>query len=74
MSPVQVVRSVRLRQVHHALLDTEFCSNNGLQSVSDVSQYFGFASRSQFTKYYKIELMETPGRTLMRRRHQEKNF
>ena len=74
MSPVQVVRSVRLRQVHHALLDTEFCAKNGLQSVSDVSQYFGFASRSQFTKYYKIELMETPGRTLMRRRHQEKNF
>ena len=47
MSPVQVVRSVRLRQVHHALLDTEFCAINGLQSVSDVSQYFGFASRSQ---------------------------
>ena len=39
-------------------------------NVSDVAQYFGFASRSQFTKYYKIELMETPGRTLMRRRYQ----
>ena len=74
MSPVQVVRSVRLRQVNHALLDTEFCLKNNLFSVSDVAQYFGFASRSQFTKYYKMELMETPGQTLSRRRHEEKNF
>ena len=74
MPPVQVVRSVRLRQANHALLDTEFCAKNGLQSVSDVSQYFGFASRSQFTKYYKIELMETPGQTIIRRRYKEKFF
>ena len=74
MSPVQVVRSVRLRQANHALSDAEFCLENNLFSVSDVAQYYGFASRSQFTKYYKIELMETPGQTLSRRRHEEKNF
>ena len=74
MSPVQVVRSVRLRQVNHALLDTEFCLMNGLSNVSDISQYFGFASRSQFTKYYKKEMLETPGQTLSRRRNEEKSF
>ena len=74
MSPVEVVRSVRLRQVNHALLDTEFCLMNDLSNVSDVAQYFGFASRSQFTKYYKIEFLETPGQTLSRRRNEEKSF
>ena len=73
MSPVEVVRSVRLRQVNHALLDTEFCLMNGLYNVSDVAQHFGFASRSQFTKYYKMEFLETPGQTLSRRRNEEKS-
>ena len=74
MSPVEVVRSIRLRQVNHALLDAEFCLTNGLCNVSDVAQYFGFASRSQFTKYYKMEFFETPGKTLSRRRNEEKSF
>ena len=74
MSPVEVVRSLRMRQVNHSLLDTEFCHANGLSSVSDVAQFFGFASRSQFSKYYKIEFLETPGQTLSRRRKDEKFF
>ena len=74
MSPVQVVRSVRLHQVRHALLDVEFCTQNDIQSVSDAAKYFGFASRSQFTKYYKLEFMETPGQTLRRRRNEEQFF
>lgn len=37
MSPLQVLRSVRLHQVRHALLDAEFCIENNLCGVNGVA-------------------------------------
>ena len=74
MSPLIVVRTVRLHQVRHALLNAEFCLKNNLSSVADVARYFGFASRSHFAKYYKSLFMESPGETLANRRKMEKFF
>ena len=74
MSPVEVVRSVRLHQVRHALLDTEFCMQNNLDGVIDIADYFGFAGRSHFARYYKQQFLETPRQTLVARRHNEKKF
>ena len=74
MSPVEVVRSVRLHQVRHALLDTEFCMQNNLDGVIDIANYFGFAGRSHFTRYYKQQFLETPRQTLVARRDSEKKF
>ncbi|WP_250394857.1 helix-turn-helix domain-containing protein [Synechococcus sp. MU1655] len=74
MSPVEVVRSVRLHQVRHALLDTEFCIQNNLDGVIDIANYFGFAGRSHFTRYYKQQFLETPRQTLVARRDSEKKF
>lgn len=74
MSPVQVVRSVRLHQVRHALLDLEFSVEKNLNGVVDTAEYFGFVGRSHFAKYYKSEFMETPRQTLNHRRKAEQIF
>ena len=69
MSPVHVVRSVKMHQVRHALLDPEFCDRNNIKGVVDVAQYFGFSGRSHFARNYKNEFMETPRQTLRRSRN-----
>ena len=74
MSPLQVVRSVRLHQVRHALMDTEFCIENNIHSVSDVASHFGFVGRSHFARYYKQEFLEMPSQTLSNRRHADHAF
>ena len=74
MSPVQVVRSVRMHQVRHALLDVEFSEKHNLKGVVDTAEYFGFIGRSHFARYYKNEFMETPRKTLTHRRNKEKTF
>ena len=74
MSPVQVVRSVRMHQVRHALLDVEFSEKYNLQGVVDTAEYFGFIGRSHFARYYKNEFMETPRKTLTHRRRAEQTF
>ena len=74
MSPVEVVRSVRLHQVRHALLNAEFCVQNNLDGVVDIADYFGFSGRSHFTRYYKRHFLETPRQTLAARRDSEKQF
>ena len=74
MSPVQVVRSVRLHQVRHALTDVEFSAQNNLNGVVDTAEYVGFVGRSHFARYYKHEFMETPRQTLALRRKSEQIF
>lgn len=74
MSPVQVVRSVRLHQVRHALTDVEFSALNNLNGVVDTAEYFGFVGRSHFARYYKNEFKETPRQTLALRRKSEQIF
>jgi AraC-like DNA-binding protein len=74
MSPLQVVRSVRLHQVRHALMDIEFCIENNIHSVSDVASHFGFVGRSHFARYYKQEFLEMPSQTLSNRRHADHEF
>ena len=74
MSPVQVVRSVRLHQVRHALTDVEFSAQKNLNGVVDTAEYFGFVGRSHFARYYKNEFMETPRQTLALRRKSEQIF
>lgn len=74
MSPLQVVRSVRLHQVRHALLDAEFCIENRLSGVSDIAAYFGFLGRSHFSRYYKNEFLEMPRQTLSVRRDSQQTF
>ena len=74
MSPVQVVRSVRLHQVRHALMDVEFSAQKNLNGFVDTAEYFGFVGRSHFARYYKNEFMETPRQTLALRRKSEQIF
>ncbi len=74
MSPIEVVRSVRLHQVRHALLNTEFCIENNLDGVVDIATHFGFVGRSHFARCYKQHFLETPRQTLASRRANEKFF
>ena len=68
MSPVEVVRSVRLHQARHALLDAEFCKKNNLNGVIDIANHFGFSSRSHFSRYYKKCFSESPRQSFSTRR------
>ena len=74
MAPVQLIRSVRLHQVHHALLDVEFSEQHNLHGVTEIAEFFGFVGRSHFAKYYKNEFLETPSQTLARRTKAERIF
>ena len=74
MSPLQVVRSVRLHQVRHALMDLEFCTEHGISGVVDAASYFGFVGRSHFARLYKHEFNETPRQTLANRRLADQAF
>lgn len=74
MSPLQVVRSVRLHQVRHALMDLEFCTERGISGVAGVASYFGFVGRSHFARLYKDEFNETPRCTLAKRRLADQDF
>lgn len=74
MSPLQVVRSIRLHQVRHALLDIEFCAKHNINGVLDAASHFGFVGRSHFTRYYKQEFQETPAQTLGARRNSDQIF
>ena len=74
MSPLQVVRRVRLHQVRHALLDAEFCIENNVSGVTDIAAYFGFVGRSHFARYYKNEFLEMPRQTLSIRRDSQQTF
>ena len=74
MSPLQVVRRVRLHQVRHALMDAEFCIENNISGVSDIASYFGFIGRSHFARYYKNEFLEMPRQTLSNRRYSQQTF
>lgn len=74
MSPLQVVRSVRLHQVRHAFLDAEFCIENKIAGVCDIAEHFGFVGRSHFARYYKNEFLEMPRQTLSIRRDSQQTF
>ena len=74
MSPLQVVRRVRLHQVRHALLDVEFCIENNISGVTDIASHFGFVGRSHFSRYYKNEFLEMPRQTLSNRRYSQQTF
>ena len=74
MSPLQVVRYVRLHQVRHALLDLEFCADHSISGVVDAASYFGFVGRSHFARLYKREFNETPRYTLAKRRLANQSF
>ena len=74
MSPLQVLRSVRLHQVRHALLDAEFCIENNLCGVNGVASHFGFVGRSHFARHYKQEFLEMPSQTLLNRLHSDQSF
>ena len=74
MSPLQVVRSVRLHQVRHALMNTEFCVENNIHGVLGVAAHFGYVGRSHFARYYKQEFLEMPSQTLSNRRYADYAF
>lgn len=72
MSPVQLIRSVRLHQVYHAILDVEFREQHNLHSITEIGKFFGFANRSHFARHYKTEFLETPRQTFARRLKEER--
>ena len=64
--PMELLRTIRLQQVHALLRSPAARSAAGLQQVSDVAEFCGFRSRGHFARAYQEHFEETPKATLMK--------
>lgn len=64
--PMELLRTIRLQQVHTLLRSPERRDQAGLHQVSDVAAFCGFRSRGHFAKAYQDHFDESPRTTLMR--------
>lgn len=55
-SPVELMRTIRLKEARHRLLTTDM-------SVSEIAYAVGFSTPAYFTKCYREEFGETPSDT-----------
>ena len=65
MPPADLLRTVRLQQVHHMLKRPDLRRAKGLEGVEEVAKHYGFASRSHFSKHYKQLFTCTPRKDLV---------
>ena len=64
--PMELLRTIRLQQVHALLRSPTARSAAGLHQVSDVAEFCGFRSRGHFARAYQEHFEETPKATLMK--------
>ena len=64
--PMELLRTIRLQQVHGLLRSQADRQRQGLQQVSDVAAFYGFRSRGHFARAYQDHFAETPRTTLLR--------
>ena len=64
--PMELLRTIRLQQVHALLRSQTARDAAGLRQVSDVAEFCGFRSRGHFAHAYQQQFDETPKATLMK--------
>ena len=64
--PMELLRTIRLQQVHALLRSPQARQDAGLHQVHDVAAHFGFRSRGHFAKAYQDHFDEAPRTTLIR--------
>ena len=66
VSPMQLLKQIRLQQVQNLLMDHDRQHQLGTRSVSSIAQQFGFTAPNHFARDYKIMFGEGPSQTLSR--------
>jgi len=64
--PMELLRTIRLQQVHALLRSPAERDREGLSQVSEVAAFCGFRSRGHFAKAYQEHFAESPRTTLLR--------
>lgn len=64
--PMELLRTIRLQQVHALLRSPAERDREGLSQVSEVAAFCGFRSRGHFAKAYQEQFAESPRTTLLR--------
>ena len=66
ISPMEVIRHIRLEHIHHILSDKNIRLNYGLTNIEEIREKFGFKTRGNFAALYRKHFDETPRETLLR--------
>ncbi len=64
--PMELLRIIRLQQVHHLLRSEQARQRAELHQVCEVAEYFGFRSRGHFARAYQQQFEESPRTTLLK--------
>ena len=64
VSPMQLLKQIRLQQVQRLLMDPEQQHELGTHSISAIAQRFGFTAPNHFARDYRRMFWESPRQTL----------
>ena len=63
VSPIQLLKQIRLQQVQNLLMDRERQQQLGTQSISSIAQQFGFTAPNHFARDFRTMFGESPRQT-----------
>lgn len=63
--PMELMKMIRLQEVHRLLRSEIGRATSGLTSVSEIASHYGFRSRGHFAKAYQEQFEENPRTTLI---------
>ena len=66
LTPMQLLKQIRLQQVQHTLLNPSLQELLGTQSIQGIASNYGFMARNHFARDYRLMFGESPNQTLQR--------
>ena len=66
VSPMQLLKQIRLQQVQNLLMDREQQHQLGTRSISSIAQQFGFTAPNHFARDFRAMFGESPRQTFRR--------
>jgi len=66
VSPMHLLKQIRLQQVQNLLMDREQQQYLGTQSIGSIAQRFGFTAPNHFARDYRAMFGESPSQTFSR--------
>tara|TARA_B100001094_G_scaffold24853_1_gene20854 strand:+ start:39 stop:1064 length:1026 start_codon:yes stop_codon:yes gene_type:complete len=63
VSPIQLLKQIRLQQVQNLLMDRERQQQLGTQSISSIAQRYGFTAPNHFARDFRTMFGESPRQT-----------
>ena len=66
LTPMQLLKQIRLQQVQHTLLNPSRQALLGARSIQGIASHYGFMARNHFARDYRLMFDESPSQTLQR--------